>query len=174
MTKNYREAHGLFAVNGILFNHESIRRGETFVTRKITKAAAKIKLGIQKKLYLGNLEAVRDWGFAPEYVEAMWLMMQTDVPQDFVVATGQSFSVRDFLTASFSSLDLDWHDYVETDAIYFRPTEVDALIGDATKIRKNLGWEPRVGPDELACQMTRGDLELLQNPSFVDNYIWRY
>lgn len=174
MTKNYREAHGLFAVNGILFNHESIRRGETFVTRKITKAAAKIKLGMQNKLYLGNLEAVRDWGFAPEYVEAMWLMMQTEVPQDFVVATGQSFSVRDFLTASFSTLDLDWQDYVETDAIYFRPTEVDALIGDATRIRKNLGWEPRVGPYELACQMTRGDFELLQNPSFVDTYLWRY
>lgn len=159
--RNYREAYGLFAVNGILFNHESPRRGETFVTRKITRAVARIKLGLQKKLYLGNLEAKRDWGYAPDYVEAMWLMLQQETPVDLVIATGEAHSVREFLDEAFGYVDLDWRDYVEIDARYFRPTEVDFLLGDARKARKLLGWQPRVGFQELARLMVDADLQAL-------------
>jgi GDPmannose 4,6-dehydratase len=158
-TVNYREAYGLFASNGILFNHESPRRGEHFVTRKITLAAARIKLGLQDRLTLGNIDARRDWGFAGDYVEAMWLMLQHDEPDDFVIATGETHSVREFLEASFGSLDLDYNDYVEIDPQLFRPTEVDALSGDAAKARRVLGWEPRVSFAELAQMMTEHDLQ---------------
>ncbi len=161
-TVNYREAYQLFACNGILFNHESPRRGETFVTRKITRAAARIKLGLQDKLYLGNLEAKRDWGFAGDYVEAMWLMLQQEDPDDYVVATGQTHSVREFLALVFRQLDLDWHDYVEIDPSYFRPTEVNLLQGDASKARNLLGWRPRVGLAELAHMMVEADLLLAE------------
>jgi GDPmannose 4,6-dehydratase len=140
MVRNYREAYGLFAVNGILFNHESPRRGETFVTRKITRAVARIKLGLQNKLYLGNLEARRDWGYAPDFVEGMWLMLQQETPDDFVLATGETHSVREFLEAAFAHVDLDYRDYVEIDPRYFRPTEVDVLLGDPSKARRVLGW----------------------------------
>jgi GDPmannose 4,6-dehydratase len=159
-TVNYREAYELFACNGILFNHESERRGETFVTRKITRAAARIKMGLQKKLYLGNLDARRDWGYAGDYVEAMWLMMQTDEPDDYVIATGETHSVRDFLDLSFGRLDLDWHEYVEIDPRYFRPAEVDLLLGDASKAREKLGWAPKVSFPELVARMTDYDLDL--------------
>jgi GDPmannose 4,6-dehydratase len=161
MVRNYREAYGLFAVNGILFNHESPRRGETFVTRKITRAVARIKLGLQKKLYLGNLEARRDWGYAPDFVEAMWLMLQQDTPEDFVIATGESHSVREFLEEAFSSMDLDWREFVEIDPSYFRPTEVEALQGDAAKARQRLGWRPRVVFPELVRLMVQADLQAL-------------
>lgn len=161
MVRNYREAYGLFAVNGILFNHESPRRGETFVTRKITRAAARIKLGLQKKLYLGNLEARRDWGYAPDYVEAMWLMLQQEQPDDFVIATGEAHSVREFLEEAFSYVDLDWREYVEIDPRYFRPTEVEHLLGDATKARRLLGWRPRVTFQELVRIMVDADLQAL-------------
>src|SRR5688572_12869584 len=143
-TVNYREAYGMFAANGILFNHESPRRGETFVTRKITRAVARIKANLQDKLYLGNLDAKRDWGYAKEYVEAMWLMLQQDKPDDYVIATGETHSVREFLTEAFSYADLDWQDYVEMDPKYLRPAEVELLVGDASKARKTLGWEPKV------------------------------
>ena len=159
MTRNYREGYGLFAVNGILFNHESPRRGETFVTRKITRAVARIKFGLQKKLYLGNLEARRDWGYAPDYVEAMWLMLQQDTPEDLVIATGEAHSVREFLEEAFSHADLDWREYVEIDPKYFRPTEVDYLLGDAGKARRILGWEPRVSFRELVRLMVDADLK---------------
>ena len=159
MVRNYREAYGMFAVNGILFNHESPRRGETFVTRKITRAAARIKLGLQKKLYLGNLEAKRDWGYAPEYVEAMWLMLQQDEPQDLVIATGETHSVREFLEEVFAHVGLDWQEYVEIDSRYFRPTEVEALLGDPSRARKQLGWQPRVTFKELARIMVEADLQ---------------
>ena len=142
-TLNYREAYGLFACNGILFNHESPRRGENFVTRKITRGATRIKLGLQDKLYLGNLDARRDWGFAGDYVEAMWLMLQQDVPDDYVIATGETHSVREFLDGVFGYLDLNWQDYVEIDARYMRPTEVDLLLGDSSKAKQVLNWEPR-------------------------------
>ncbi len=161
MVRNYREAYGMFAVNGILFNHESPRRGETFVTRKITRAAARIKLGLQKKLFLGNLEARRDWGYAPEYVEAMWLMLQQENPEDFVIATGESHSVREFLEEVFSHLDMNWQDYVEIDPRYFRPTEVEYLLGDAGKAQKLLGWQPIVTFKELARLMVEADLQAL-------------
>ncbi len=161
-TVNYREAYGLFACNGILFNHESPRRGETFVTRKITRAATRIKLGLQDKLYLGNLEAKRDWGFAGDYVEAMWLMLQQDKAEDYVVATGQSHSVREFLDEVFGYLDLDWHEYVEIDRRYFRPSEVDFLQGDASKAKRILAWEPKVTFKELARMMTDADMELAE------------
>ncbi|MGQ9688987.1 MAG: GDP-mannose 4,6-dehydratase [Desulfobaccales bacterium] len=161
MVRNYREAYGLFAVNGILFNHESPRRGETFVTRKITRAAARIKLGLQKKLYLGNLEVKRDWGYAPDFVEAMWLMLQQEQPEDFVIATGEAHSVREFLTETFSYLDLDWREYVEIDPRYFRPTEVEYLLGDASKARRVLGWQPRVTFKELVRLMVDADLQAL-------------
>ncbi len=147
---NYREAYGIFACNGILFNHESPRRGETFVTRKITRAAARIKHGLQDKLFLGNLDAKRDWGFAGDYVEAMWLMLQQDKPDDYVVATGETHSVREFLDGPSAMLGLDWKKHVEVDPRYFRPAEVDLLLGDATKARKACGWQPQVGFKELA------------------------
>jgi GDPmannose 4,6-dehydratase len=161
MVRNYREAYGLFAVNGILFNHESPRRGETFVTRKITRAVARIKLGLQQKLFLGNMEARRDWGYAPDYVEAMWLMLQQDSPDDYVLATGETHSVREFLEAAFSYQDLDWRQYVETDPRYYRPTEVDVLLGDASKARGRLGWQPRVSFGELVRLMVDADLQAL-------------
>ncbi|RMG60460.1 MAG: GDP-mannose 4,6-dehydratase [Deltaproteobacteria bacterium] len=160
MTVNYREAYNLFAANGILFNHESPRRGETFVTRKITRAIAHIKLGKQEKLYLGNLDAKRDWGFAPEYVECMWRILQHDVPEDFVVGTGETHSVREFLEEAFSYAGMDYNDYVEIDPKYFRPTEVDCLLADASKARKLLGWEPRVTFRELVKIMVDFDLKL--------------
>ena len=157
-TANYREAYGLFACNGILFNHESPRRGETFVTRKIAKAAARIYQGRQDRLYLGNLDARRDWGFAGDYVEAMWLMLQQDQASDYVVATGQSHSVREFLDEAFGYLGLDWTQYVELDPRYTRPTEVDHLEGDASKARKMLDWTPKVGFKELVEMMVNAEL----------------
>jgi GDPmannose 4,6-dehydratase len=157
---NYREAYGMFIVNGILFNHESPRRGETFVTRKITRAAARIKLGLQEKLYLGNLDARRDWGFAGDYVDAMWRMLQKDAPDDYVVATGESHSVREFVEATFGHFGLDWKAHVESDPRYFRPSEVDHLRGDPSKARAALGWTPRVGFHELVRMMAEHDLEL--------------
>jgi GDPmannose 4,6-dehydratase len=157
---NYRESYKMFVVNGILFNHESPRRGETFVTRKITRAAARIKLELQEKLYLGNLDAKRDWGFAGDYVEAMWLMLQQAQPDDYVVATGESHSVREFLEETFAHVRLDWRKYVEIDSRYFRPAEVDHLCGDATKANDKLGWKPRVAFRELVSIMVNHDLEL--------------
>lgn len=157
---NYREAYGMFVANGILFNHESPRRGETFVTRKITRAIGRIKHGLQDKLYLGNLDARRDWGFAGDYVEAMWRMLQHDKPDDFVVATGTSYSVRDFLEAAFFEAGLDWKQYVEFDPRYLRPTEVDHLLGDASKVKQALGWEPKTSFPELVRMMVRHDMEL--------------
>lgn len=163
VTRNYREAYGMFAVNGILFNHESPRRGETFVTRKITRAAARIKAGIDRDLYLGNLDAVRDWGYAPEFVEGMWRMLQADEPTDYVLATGDDYSVRDFLESAFSHVDLDWRAHVKFDDRYLRPTEVDALIGDATKAERILGWRPSVRTPELARIMVEADVAALQS-----------
>jgi len=160
IVRNYRQAYNLFACNGILFNHESPRRGETFVTRKITRGATQIKLGLRDKLYLGNLEARRDWGFAGDYVKAMWLMLQQDNPDDFVIATGETHSVREFAEKVFSELDLDYQQHVEIDPRYFRPTEVDVLLGDASKARRVLNWEPIIGFDELIRMMTAADLEL--------------
>lgn len=159
ITVNYREAYNFFACSGILFNHESPRRGETFVTRKITKAAARIKLGLQQDLYLGNLDAKRDWGYAGDYVQAMWLMMQQDQPDDFVIATGETHTVREFLEVVFEHLNLDWKRYTKIDPKYYRPTEVDLLIGDASKAKKQLQWEPRVRFRELATMMVDADLE---------------
>jgi GDPmannose 4,6-dehydratase len=158
--KNYREAYGLFVVNGILFNHESERRGETFVTRKITRALTRIKLGLQKKLYLGNLDSARDWGYAGDFVEAMWMMLQQPAADDYVVATGESHTVREFLTIAGERCGLDWKKYVETDPRYLRPTEVDALCGDSSKARKRLGWKPKVNFKELVALMVDHDLEL--------------
>ena len=162
-TVNYREAYNLFAVNGILFNHESPRRGETFVTRKITRAAARIKLGLQDKLSLGNLDAKRDWGFAKDYVEGMWLMLQQDQPEDFVLATGVEHTIRQFLDFAFGYLDLDWNDHVETDPKYLRPSEVHLLRGDASKAKQILGWEAKTSCRELAELMVEHDLELAKN-----------
>ena len=159
-TVNYREAYDLFACNGILFNHESPRRGETFVTRKITRAATRIKLGLQKKVYLGNLDAKRDWGFAGDYVEAMWLTLQQDKPDDYVVATGETHSVREFLELAFKQVDLDWQKHVEIDPRYFRPAEVDVLQGDSAKARQVLNWKPKVNFQELTAMMIQGDWEL--------------
>jgi len=159
MTRIYREGYGLFACNGILFNHESPRRGETFVTRKITRAIANILAGKQKKLYLGNLKAKRDWGYAPEYVEAMWLMLQQDEPDDYVVGTGEAHSVQEFVEEAFSYVDLDWREYVEIDPRYFRPTEVEFLLADASKARKKLGWEPKITFRELVRIMVDADME---------------
>ncbi len=161
-TVNYRESYGLFACNGILFNHESPRRGETFVSRKITLAVARIKHGLQKKLYLGNLDARRDWGYAKEYVEAMWLILQQDKPDDYVIATGETHSVRDFLDEAFSYVGLDWHEFVDIDPRYFRPAEVDILQGDAGKARKQLGWDPKVRFRELVRLMVDADLDLVK------------
>ena len=169
-TVNYREAYGLFACNGILFNHESPRRGETFVTRKITRAATRIKLGLQDKLFLGNLEAKRDWGFAGDYVEANWLMLQQDKPDDYVVATGESHSVREFVDEVFSYLELDWQKYVEIDQHYFRPSEVDYLQGDASKAKKVLKWEPKVTFKELARLMTDADMEIAENEKIIEDH----
>jgi GDPmannose 4,6-dehydratase len=160
VAKNYRQAYNIFATNGILFNHESPRRGETFVTRKITRAATRIKLGLQKKLYLGNLEAKRDWGFAGDYVEAMWLMLQQEKPDDYVVATGETHSVREFAEKVFEKLDLDYKKYVDVDKKYFRPSEVDVLLGDASKARKALGWTPKVGFEQLIDMMIEEDMEI--------------
>jgi GDPmannose 4,6-dehydratase len=164
---NYREAYGLFACNGILFNHESPRRGETFVTRKITRAATRIKLGLQDKLYIGNLDAKRDWGYAGDYVEAMWLMLQQDKPDDFVIATGQTHSVREFIEEVFGCLDMDWKKFVEVDPKYFRPTEVDFLQGDASKAEKILGWKPKVSFKDLAKMMTEADLKIAQEEKII-------
>ncbi len=160
LVKNYREGYNLFASNGILFNHESPRRGETFVTRKITRAATRIKIGLQDKLYLGNLEAKRDWGFAGDFVEAMWLILQQDKPDDYVIATGENHSVREFAERVFQKLELNYKEYVTIDQKYFRPTEVDVLLGDSTKAKKKLGWKPRVTFDQLIDMMVEADLEL--------------
>jgi len=160
---NYREAYGLHISNGILFNHESPRRGETFVTRKITKAAARIHAGLQKELLLGNLEAKRDWGYAKEYVEAMWLMLQQETPDDYVVATGETHTIKDFLDEAFGCLRLDWHEYVGIDKNYYRPSEVDILQGDASKAYKVLGWKPKVKLQELVRSMVKADMEGLRN-----------
>ncbi|MFG1622972.1 GDP-mannose 4,6-dehydratase [Kribbella sp. NPDC049227] len=161
MTRNYREAYDMFAVNGILFNHESPRRGETFVTRKISRAVARIKLGLEQRVYLGNLEACRDWGYAPEYVEGMWRMLQHDTPADYVIATGTSYSVRDFVSLAFDHVGLDWEQYVDYDARYERPTEVDSLIGDASKATTELGWKAQVHVPELVRIMVDADLAAL-------------
>jgi GDPmannose 4,6-dehydratase len=157
---NYREAYGMFICNGILFNHESPRRGETFVTRKITRALGRIKHGLQDKLYLGNLDAKRDWGHARDYVESMWLMLQQDTPDDYAVATGESHSVKEFLEAAFKYKELDWEKYVEIDKQYFRPNEVDYLLGDPSKAKDKLGWEPRISFTELVHSMVDADMEL--------------
>jgi GDPmannose 4,6-dehydratase len=164
ITRNYREAYGLFAVNGILFNHEGPRRGETFVTRKIKRAVARIKLGRQDKLFLGNLKAKRDWGYAPEFCEAMWLMLQQDRPDDYVVATGETHSIEEFLEEAFAYLGLDWHQHVEIDPRYFRPAEVDVLCGDASKAARLLGWKPKVTFKELVRIMVDADLKAAQAP----------
>ena len=160
ITVNYREAYNLFACSGILFNHESPRRGETFVTRKITKAAARIKLGLQQDLYLGNLDAKRDWGYAGDYVQAMWLMLQQDQPDDYVIATGETHTVREFLGVVFDHLNLDWKRHVMIDPKYFRPTEVDVLMGDAGKAKRQINWEPKVRFKELATMMVDADLRM--------------
>jgi GDPmannose 4,6-dehydratase len=169
-TVNYREAYNLFACNGILFNHESPRRGETFVTRKITRAATRIKEGLQDKLYLGNLDAKRDWGYAKEYVEAMWLMLQHDEPNDYVVATNETHTIREFLEAAFQALDLNWQDHVEIDPRYFRPTEVNLLIGDYSKARDILGWEPKTTFAELTQLMVESDWDLAREERFAKAY----
>lgn len=160
-TVNYRESYGLFACNGILFNHESPRRGETFVTRKITRAIARILAGQQKKLYMGNLDSKRDWGYAKDYVKAMWLMLQQDEPDDYVVATGETYSVREFLDIAFGYVNLDWHQYVEFDERYLRPAEVELLIGDPTKAKQKLGWQPSVSFEELVKLMVDADMQAL-------------
>jgi GDPmannose 4,6-dehydratase len=162
-TVNYRESYGIFACSGILFNHESPRRGETFVTRKITRAVARIRAGQESTLYLGNLDAKRDWGYAKEYVQAMWLMLQQDKPDDYVIATGETHSVEEFLTEAFSRVDLDWHDYVELDPKYLRPAEVDLLIGDATKAKRLLGWQPNVTFKQLVRLMVDADLSMVSH-----------
>lgn len=164
MTVNYREGYGMYSVNGILFNHESPRRGETFVTRKITRAVASIRAGLQDKLFLGNLDAKRDWGYAPEYLEMMHLLLQQDEPDDFAIGTGEAHSVRDFLDEAFGYVGMDWHKYVEIDPRYFRPTEVDYLLCDPTKARTKLGWEPKIKFHELVRIMVDADLELLNLP----------
>ena len=171
LSRNYREAHNLFVVNGILFNHESPRRGKTFVTRKITLAAARIAAGLQDKLYLGNLDAVRDWGYAPEYVEGMWRMLQQDRPQDYVLATGHKSTIREFLSYAFSHLDLDWQEFVEFDSRYLRPSEVDSLIGDARLAERELHWLPKTLAPSLAKLMVEADVEALNHPE--DNWIDR-
>ena len=169
-TINYREAYNLFACSGILFNHESPRRGESFVTRKITLGATRIKEGLQQKLVMGNLDAQRDWGFAGDYVRAMWMMLQQEAPDDFVVATGETHSIREFLEMAFSSLDLDYRDFVEFDARYTRPSEVDVLLGDATKAREVLGWAPEVDFPGLVSMMVEHDLELARREKFAQGY----
>jgi len=171
ITVNYREAYHLFACNGILFNHESPRRGETFVSRKITKAAARIKLGLQHELFLGNLEARRDWGFAGDYVEAMWLMLQQNEARDYVIATGRHFSVKDLLQEAFGAVDLDWQKYVKMDPRYYRPAEVDLLVGDSQKARTQLGWQPRMSFHELIRTMVKADLEEESKRLYGINYV---
>jgi GDPmannose 4,6-dehydratase len=168
-TVNYREAYGLHASNGILFNHESPRRGETFVTRKITRAAGRIREGLQQKLYLGNIEAQRDWGFARDFVEAMWLMLQQPQGDDYVVATGETHSVREFLALAFAELDLDWQRYYAVDERYFRPCEVDLLLGDATKAREQLGWRPRTSFRELVWMMALHDWQLAKQELLISS-----
>lgn len=163
ITKNYRESYGLFATNGILFNHESPRRGETFVTRKITRAVARIHAGVQDKLFLGNLDAIRDWGYAPEFVQAMWMMLQSDQPDDFVVATNTAYSVKDFLGYSFGQVGLDWEKHVEFDEAFLRPAEVDALVGDYSKVHAATGWSPKVLTPELAEIMVDADMKILES-----------
>ena len=163
LTVNYRESYNMHAGNGILFNHESPRRGETFVTRKITRAVARIQAGVQKKLYMGNLDAKRDWGYAPEYVEAMWLMLQQDQPDDYVIATGETHTIREFLAESFGLVGLDWEQYVEFDERYVRPAEVDLLIGDATKAKQHLNWVPKTTFKDLVRIMTEADVALLKH-----------
>jgi GDPmannose 4,6-dehydratase len=170
LTRNYREAYGLYVCNGILFNHESPRRGETFVTRKITRAATRIKLGLLDKLYLGNLDAKRDWGYAPEYVEMMWLMLQQDKPEDYVIATGETHTIKEFVEEAFSLLDIDWKKHVEIDSRYYRPAEVDLLIGDPSKAKKKLSWEPKVKFKELVKIMVESDLELAKQESHMGGY----
>jgi len=169
-TVNYREAYNLFACNGILFNHESPLRCETFVTRKITRAATRIKLGLAKKLFLGNLDARRDWGYAGDYVEAMWLMLQHDRPGDYVIATGEPHSIRDFLDEAFGYLNLDWKNYVEFDPRYYRPTEVDVLVGDSSKARRELGWKQRVTFRELVRMMIDADMRLAEKERTIRDY----
>jgi GDPmannose 4,6-dehydratase len=169
-TVNYRRSYNLFACNGILFNHESPRRGETFVTRKITRAATRIKLGLQKKLFLGNLDAKRDWGYAKDYVEAMWLMLQHTEPDDFVIATGETYSIREFLQMVFSKLDLDWQQYVDIDPRYFRPAEVDLLLGDPSKAQRLLGWKSKTSLDQLASIMVEHDLELARREKHNESF----
>ncbi len=174
IAKNYREAYGIFASNGILFNHESPRRGETFVTRKITRAAARIKLGMQDSLFLGNLNAIRDWGYAPEFVEAQWLMLQADQPDDFVVATNTPATVEQFLAAAFSFLDLDWKNFVEFDDRYLRPTEVDSLVGDYSKAKSKLSWSPATFFQDLAVIMVSREMQLLSSSVIPrENINWR-
>jgi len=168
-TLNYREAYDLYGCNGILFNHESPRRGETFVTRKITRAATRIKLGLQDKLFLGNLDAKRDWGFAGDYVEAMWLMLQQEQPDDYVVATGETYSVKDFLTETFNQLELKWESYVEQDPRYMRPAEVDLLLGDASKAKKKLSWKPKVDFKGLVKMMVEADMELAKREKVLSD-----
>jgi GDPmannose 4,6-dehydratase len=163
ITVNYRESYGMHASNGILFNHESERRGETFVTRKITRALAAIHLGLQDKLFLGNLDAQRDWGYAPDFTDAMWRMLQQDEPDDYVIATGESHSVRDFLDTAAAHLGMDWEPHVEIDPKYYRPAEVDALRGDAAKAREKLGWEPKVTFSELVRIMADADVKALED-----------
>jgi GDPmannose 4,6-dehydratase len=176
ITKNYREAYGMFACNGILFNHESPRRGETFVTRKITRAVARIKAGVETEVYLGNLDSVRDWGHAAEYVEGMWLMLQADKADDYVLATGTSTTVKEFVEYSFEAADLDWKEFVKFDERYLRPTEVDALIGDASKATAQLGWSYKTEPRQLAERMVTADIEMLKNSGshWIDSFEWRY
>jgi GDPmannose 4,6-dehydratase len=169
-TVNYREAYGMFACNGILFNHESPRRGETFVTRKITRAATRIKEGIQDKLFLGNLDAKRDWGFAGDYVEAMWRMLQQDEAEDFVIATGETRSVREFVEAVFRILELDWRKHVEVDSRYFRPAEVDLLLGDPSKAQKILGWKPQVDFEGLVKMMVESDWRIAREERAIANH----
>jgi GDPmannose 4,6-dehydratase len=170
MVRNYREAYGLFACNGILFNHESPRRGETFVTRKITRAATRISVGLQDKLFLGNLDAKRDWGYAPEYVEAMWLMLQQEKPDDYVIATGETHSVREFVEETFDLLGLDWRKHVELDRHYLRLTEVDKLLGDSSRAHKVLDWKPKVSFKDLVRIMVDADLELAKREAHMNSY----
>jgi GDPmannose 4,6-dehydratase len=170
MVRNYREAYGLYACNGILFNHESPRRGETFVSRKITRAATRIKVGLQETLFLGNLEARRDWGYAPEYVEAMWLMLQHEKPDDYVIATGETYSVKEFVEETFQLLGMDWRKHVEIDPRYVRPTEVDVLQGDYSKAKKELKWKPKVAFKDLVRIMVEADLELAKREAHMNSY----
>jgi len=169
-TVNYRESYGLFASNGILFNHESPRRGETFVTRKISRAVAAIKLGLQKELYLGNMDAKRDWGYAPEYVEGMWRMLQADQPDDYILATNETHTVKEFVEEAFGHAGLDWEKYVKYDARYERPAEVELLIGDPAKAKRQLGWEPKVHFKELVHIMVDADLEMLEGKGLVHQH----